>query len=223
MSDPRLSRLAQLWAASLEASLASAEEAELKSLLDDAVLAEAWMEQQLAEEGPQRPAGALPGRLRAAFQRQFKPWTYWGLRAGLPLLGLWLFLAWPKPEAPVALNAPEEAPFQKAEPAKADRPDLGPPPGLDQRQHLWVTRQQASLSLDYELPKAGKLTALILDEQGRSLYREDFPVKGQGAAVRVRWDGKTVGGGLAPLGSYKVQLRLDGKLVEERDLKLEKK
>jgi hypothetical protein len=149
VSDPRLERLATLWHRGLETGLSGPEDAELQSLLSDGALAEAWAEKQGGHEKPAAaPAGdELPGRLRGAYRRRYKPLSYWGLRVGLPVLLVagWWFL-WPRDEDGGELqvqSAPsDEAPFiqqESAEPAPKGS-GLGPPPGLDKRHHLWITR-----------------------------------------------------------------------------------
>lgn len=225
MSDPRLSRLAQLWAQGLEASLAPSEETELRSLLDDADLAEAWMELQGSRE--EAPATALtpPARLRTAFQRQFKPWAYWGLRAGLPSAAVLLWLVWPKAPAPTASSVVEdEAPFEEVLPTRTSRPDLGPPPGADERQHLWVTRAQKALSVEVPVGKAGaRVTAKIMDDLGHRVGTLEAPRAAGAGMVALSWDGRTEDGERAPAGRYKVLVYVDGALSETKELIIEKK
>ena len=226
MSDPRLSRLAQLWAQGLEASLSAAEEAELEGLLADAALAEAWAEQQAGREEAPAPASAMPSRLRHAFQRQFRPVTYWGLRLGLPavIVALWAF--WPQaPQRAYVDATSDESSFSEAKPspsAPAKR-EVGPPPGLDQRQHLWVSRQQKSLSFESVMPRVGQATLKVFDAQGRLVAKAPIALQGRPGTVAVQWDGRNAQGQAAPAGRYRAQVFVDGQVTDERELSIEKR
>jgi hypothetical protein len=228
VSDPRLTRLASLWRQGLEAALSSAEEAELKALLNDAVLAEAWVEAQAGrEETALAAAGALPARLRMAFQRQFKPWTYWGLRLGLPAaLAVAAYCAWPRQEGPQVLDASvDETPFRQeaSRPERrAQQPDLGPPPGLDQRAHLWVSRTARALQFEVDLPRPAHLATQIVNAEGKAVQTLDLGRHAAGKA-RVAWDGRLAEGRKAPAGRYQARVYLDGVLDLEKELIVEKK
>jgi hypothetical protein len=226
VNDPRLSRLATLWHSSLEAGLSPAEEAELQSLLADEGLAEAWMEQQGdLEAEPRAAAGSVPARLRGAFQRQFQPWTYWGQRlaaAGLLAAGLWL--AWPRDEDhPVQSAAVDDVPFRQSAASQPPQPriELGPPPGLDQHQHLWVTHSGGAYRFDVLLDQGAHLQASVMDAQGRRVENLDFGQHPQGTA-HLSWDGRLPGGQRAPAGRYRVQIRRDGEFVEDSQVLIEK-
>jgi hypothetical protein len=226
MNDPRLSRLAELWKRSLETALAPAEETELKSLLNDAALAEAWMEAQAAREtAAQVPAGRVPASLRMAFQRQFKPGLYWGLRLALPALAALLFLAWPSAKGPQVMDATvDETPFAQ-EPIRPEhrvkKRDLGPPPGLGD-QHLWVSRTQKALQFEVQVARPARLQARILDASGRTVKILELGKHGAGTA-QVAWDGQASDGQRAPAGRYRARVYLDGVLDTEKSLVVEKK
>ena len=229
MSDPRLNRLATLWHGSLEAGLSPAEEAELQALLADAGLAEAWMEQQGdLETEPAAGVGPVPARLRGLFQRQFQPWTYWGRRlAAVGLLAAGVWLAWPKSETlQVQEAAEDDIPYRLAQPSQPVRPkalhqELGPPPGLDRHQHLWVTRSGSAYRFDVDLDRSAHLQASIVDERGRSIETLDFGQRPQGTA-HLSWDGRLPDGRLAPAGRYQVQIRRDGEFIEDSRVLIEK-
>ncbi len=183
------------------------------------------MEQQGSRE--EAPAAALtpPARLRAAFQRQFKPWAYWGLRVGLPSAAVLLWLVWPKAPAPTVSNVLEdEVPFEEVLPTRTSRPDLGPPPGADERQHLWVTRSQKALSVEVPVGKAGaRVTAKIMDVLGHRVGTLEAPRAAAAGMVTLRWDGRSEAGERAPAGHYKVLVYIDGVLSETKVLVIEKK
>lgn len=228
MSDPRLSRLAQLWAQGLEASLSAAEDAELEGLLADAALAEAWAEQQVSREEAPAAGLAMPGRLRSAFQRQFKPWTYWGLRLALPVAAVALWAFWPQaPKRTVLEATSEESSFSEALPSPVDTPvkkrEVGPPPGLDQRHHLWVSRQQALLTFESIMPRVGHAELRVFDANGRLVAKRPIALPGRPGTVKVQWDGKSAQGTPAPAGRYRAQVYLDGMMTDERELSIEKK
>jgi hypothetical protein len=230
VNDPRLIRLASLWHQGLEAALSSAEEAELKALLADAALAEAWIEQQVGREEAQAAAlVVLPGRLRSAFQRQFKPWTYWGLRVGLPALAVLAFLAWPRPKAPQGPQGQEarvdETPFQEEQSQplhRAKKPDLGPPPGLDDRAHLWVSRTGKALQFEVDLRHEAQVEARIMNADGQKVRTLDLGRRAPGKTT-VAWDGLAATGQRVPAGRYQARVYLDGTLQTEKDLVVERK
>ena len=225
MSDPRLSRLASLWHQSLEASLQPFEESELHELLQDAALAEAWVDQQIIREEPGAGmSSAMPRRLKAAFQRQYRPALYWGLRLGLPAMLVALFLAWPRTNPTQSFEAQEdETPFSQVENLVAsspEKPALGPPPGINEA-HLWVRHTQKNLYFDITLARAAQVKAQILATDGQRIASIDFGQKPAGKA-RLQWDAKLPDGRPASFGHYSVIIYVDGILGFRQELSIEK-
>jgi hypothetical protein len=233
MNDPRLARFAELWNRGLEAPLNSAEEAELQSFLADASLSEAWVERQLGAEAVPAGSSQLPSRLRSAFQRQFRPTLYWGLRLALPAVAvagaaaLALTGSWGRQEAQVLPATENERPYEQVQalPQQAQLPaqrkPLGPPPGLDEKAQLWVSHSGDSLRLNVELARAGRLTAQVLDGRGQLLSTLDLGPKTAGKA-EVVWDGRLATGHFVSEGHYKIKVFVDNGLSQEKDLIVEK-
>jgi hypothetical protein len=229
--DARLDRLVQLFSDSLERDLTSELEAELKGLLEDAHLVEAFGQWQ-ASRSPTDGAdpGATPEldrKVRSLFRSKNYLLRHWQAflagTLGLGLAGLFI-KAVEKRQPEVVPVVVEDAALEvqdapaAVEPAR--RPTLSLPPGYGIRPRRLESRSAHSVDLRWTLEENAQAAVRVYDEQDR-LVRTVWQGHAESGRYTNTWNGRDEAGRLVEPGRYRLQAESGGRVLARKTVRLD--